>query len=89
MSDGDPLWVEHPAMRRTWKVGERGFSHYTDKWGVVTKTEGTTDEAPPVEGWDGWFTVVHDDGSSNLLNAQRFIAPDLAQRFGYGSDPNG
>ena len=88
MADGDPLWVEHPDMRRTWKVGERGFSHYTDQWGNVTAVEGPGDEAPCVEGWDGWFTVKNDDGTTVLLNAQRFLLPELAIRFGHAAaDP--
>ena len=63
---------------REWTEGERGFSHYVMAWGtVVRKNEADL----------GWFTVEMDDGTTEFLNAVRFVTPAVAQRFGYGVDP--
>lgn len=78
MTTSDTFY-EHPAMNRVWSVGERGFSHYSMKWATVS-TE--PDEM-------GWFHVRNDDGTTDLFNAQRFVTPELARRFGYGGDPKG
>jgi hypothetical protein len=55
------------------KVGERGFDYYSMKAGTVV-TE------PDLE---GWFDVRHDDGHTVLLNNERFVTPEVAQRYGY------
>lgn len=60
--------------------GDRGFSHYTMKWGTVERIK-------PLD--DGWFTVRNDDGTTDFLNAVRFVTPEVAKRNGYGDDPFG
>lgn len=62
----------------TFAPGDRGFSHYTMKWGTVEEVRDTD---------DGWFTVRNDDGTKDFLNADRFNTPQVAGRYGYGADP--
>lgn len=61
-----------------WSKGDRGFTHYDMKWGTVS---GDPDD-------QGWFNVKYDEGGTSYLNAERFVVPRLAKRFGYGEDPN-
>jgi hypothetical protein len=58
-------------------VGDRGFNYYDMKWGTV--------EQEPSD--DGWFKVRHDDGSTAILNDERFVTPAVAKRYNYGTDP--
>ena len=60
-----------------WTKGDRGFSHYTMKWGTVA-------ESPDA---DDWFYVANDDGTRDWLNEVRFIKPAVAAKYGYGTDP--
>lgn len=66
-----------------WAVGERGFSHYTMKWGTVERLDTPWGDEPA----SGWFDVRNDDGSRDYLNNVRFIRPAVAKRYGYGDGP--
>ncbi len=58
------------------KLGEAGFNYYDMKRGVV-------DTEPDRE---GWFRVLHDDGSTAILNDERFVTLEVARRYGYKVD---
>lgn len=80
--------------------GDRVFSHYAMKWGTVKRllnttrgdTHGVTGSPLPDS---TWYAVEFDDGSSNVLDdahgdwdMARIVPPQIAERYGYGSDPN-
>jgi hypothetical protein len=81
------------------KPGDRFWTHYDYKWGTVVSLDHTVRGAK--HGVTGtplpdttWYEVKYDDGStSNLDDAHgdwdmaRMLPPDVAQRYGYGSDP--
>lgn len=43
--------------------GDRAFSHYTCKWGVIGGIDA-----------NGWFDFLQDDGTTEFLNGQRIAA---------------
>ncbi len=59
------------------KTGDRGYSHYVCGWGTVA-------EEPDDQ---GWFDVRFDDHGKVYMNAVRFVTPEVATRYGYGTDP--
>lgn len=67
--------------KHVFKKGDRGYSHYTCKWGTVAEDQKGT------EGFDAWFHVRNDDDTRDLLNPERFVTPEVAKRYGYGTDP--
>lgn len=81
------------------KPGDRVFSHYEMKWGTIKRvattyrdqTHGVTGTALPDTTWydvllDGGGLSHLDDGHGNWDMA-RIVPPQIAERFGYGSDP--
>lgn len=77
-------YFEDKRMDRPWAEGERGFSHYQMEWGTVIEGQKDPDAR---DGWDAWFEVRFDGGTTHLMNAERFVSPELAARYGYGADP--
>lgn len=81
------------------KPGDRCFTHYDMKWGTVVRE--TTTYRNQTHGVTGtklpdttWYEVRYDNGTtSNLDDAHgdwdmaRIVPPDVAKRYGYGSDP--
>jgi hypothetical protein len=81
------------------KVGDRCFSHYTMKWGTVTRICET--RRGDVHGVTGsklpdttWYEVKSDDGTPEILDdahsnwdMARIMPPHIAKRFGWGDDP--
>jgi hypothetical protein len=77
-------YFEDNRMDRPWTEGERGFTHYDMEWGTVIRGQKDPEAR---EGWDAWFEVRYDNGKTCLLNAERFLTPELARIHGYGTDP--
>lgn len=81
-------------------VGARVFSHYVMDWGTVERigqtrrgdTHGVTGSPLPDT---TWYTVRMDkSGGTELLDdahgnwdMARIVPPEIAARFGYGTDP--
>jgi hypothetical protein len=80
--------------------GDRVFSHYVMDWGTVERVGRTTE--PTTHGVTGsplpgstWYSVRFDkSGSMELLDdahgnwdLARIVPPEIATRYGYGSDP--
>ena len=87
--------VTEPAF----KVGDRCFSHYTGQWGTVEEVgrtmrggvHGVTRRPLPDT---TWYRVACDGGGHELLDdahgdweMARMVPPQIAERYGYGSDP--
>lgn len=51
------------------RKGDRVFNYYDGKWGVI----GDIDS-------DGWFTLVHDDGTRATLNGERVATYNPQER---------
>lgn len=80
-------------------VGDRCFSHYTGKWATVAEVRNT--ERGQVHGVTReplpdttWYKVTNDDGTTDLLDdahgdwhMARIVPPEVATRYGYGTDP--
>lgn len=81
------------------KVGDRVFSHYTMRWGTIVSVDRTyRDQTHGVTGSKlpdtTWYDVRADDGTRHLLddahgnwNMARIVPPAIAERYGYGPDP--
>lgn len=81
------------------QVGDRFFTHYDMKWGTVQRVGQTRRGA--VHGVTGnplpdttWYSVVYDDQGTSMLDdahgnwdMARMVPPEIAKRYGYGSDP--
>jgi len=81
------------------KVGDRVFSHYVMGWGTIESISHT--DRDQVHGVTGsklpdttWYDVKFDDGSRNMLDdahgdwdMARIVPPNIAKKYGYGSDP--
>ena len=61
------------SERRIWEEGQIGFNYYDGLAGTVTRAPDDS----------GWFTVKHEDGSTALLNNQRFITLATARLYGH------
>lgn len=83
------------------KLGDRVFSHYTGKWGAIQEiqetrrgdTHGVTGSPLPDT---TWYRVRWDDGSTDSMDdahgdwdMARIMPPNIARRFGWGTDPKG
>jgi hypothetical protein len=72
------------------KTGDRVFSHYVMDWGTV-QDDGVSRSGES----DAWYDVRMDkthrieslnDGGLDI-DAARIVSPEIAERFGYGTDP--
>ena len=68
--------------------GDRVFSHYTMQWGTVAVSTSA------LAGQGTWYRVNWDDGGMDEMNdgngnwdMARIIPPNVASRYGYGTDP--
>lgn len=88
-----------PLTQPRFKDGDRCFSHYTMKWGTVVKLKERVDvrlRGVATGDIDHWYDVRWDDDSTDLMNdggsqgweMARIIPPAVAERFGYGKDPD-
>jgi hypothetical protein len=80
-------------------AGDRVFSHYCMAWGTIERIDHT--EPARRHGVTGdplpsttWYRVEMDNGSHELLDdgagnweLARIVPPNVATRFGYGTDP--
>ncbi len=88
-----------PMSEPAFKPGDRFFTHYDMQWGTVEEvgttyrdqTHGVTGDPLPDT---TWYEVRYDNGrTSNLDDAHgdwdmaRMVPPQIAERYGYGSDP--
>ena len=82
------------------QLGDRCFSHYVMDWGTVESishttaetTHGVTGSELPASTWYG--VRMDKTGSLELLDdgggdweLARIVPPEIAARYGYGSDP--
>jgi hypothetical protein len=81
------------------KIGDRCFSHYVMGWGTVTKINET--RRGDIHGVTGdplpdttWYTIRMDKGGTERLDdahgdwdLARIVPPAIAERYGYGRDP--
>lgn len=88
-----------PQTEPQFKPGDRFWTHYDYQWGTVVKLNHTVRGA--VHGVTGdplpdttWYEVKYDDGATSLLDdahgnweMARMVPPHIAQRYGYGTDP--
>lgn len=93
-------WLKSDAPTQPqFKEGDRVFSHYVMKWGTVESLNHTRrNERHGVSGETlpdtSWFNVRLDDGERIMLDdahgnwdMARIVPPEIAERYGYGSDP--
>jgi hypothetical protein len=93
-------WLKADAPTQPqFEPGDRFFSHYSMQWGTVVrptetvrgKTHGVTGKPLPDTTWylvklDNGDDETYDDAHGNWDMA-RLMPPQIAERYGYGTDP--
>lgn len=84
------------------QIGDRVFSHYAMKWGTIKRLVSTDRDryyrgtGKPEDRMDDttWYDVEMDGGGIEMLDdahgnweMARVVPPRIAERYGYGSDP--
>lgn len=69
--EGDPRMLTADGVKIT--DGGRLWNYYDCKW-VTVEFGDSMSLSPTGEYWDGWFTVVDEDGNRSTLNGERMAS---------------